>query len=552
MGSGSLQLLPLAWGGQNIVVPVPTELFQLATEISKRFARSLSVNEISPDKQPCSAIEVVAHFLGYVAGEYETRKDETADVSSHEALVRSILQIFEIEYLKGRSIHAALHDENVLDTERRLDSIRCYYAAVTVAGRPIAPWYSTLLKDAQGGQDRDASARIYAIFGGQGLTDSYLDDMRELYTTYKPFVHDLLQSSGDTLQSLSKQVSNASTIFPNGIDILAWLEFPEKAPSKEDLLAAPLSFPLIGLLQLASYQITCRIFGMQPGDLRDCLRGTTGHSQGVVTAVAISKADSWEAWTDVVQSTLTILFWIGVRSQQVAPLVPVSPTMLKDSMSNKEGTPTPMLNIRGLTQEDVQKHVNSANKGLRPGNRVAITLINGPRNFVVSGPPLRLYGLCRQLRKAKVATKTSDPQDGTAQITSRYLPVTVPFHSEYLQDAIELIQTDLADVAIDASQLKLPVYSTKTGRDLREEMKGENIIPELCRLITLDILDWPKASEFQDATHVLDFGPGGTHGIGALTSSNRNDDGENTTRVILAGSVCGKSTKVGYQHELFS
>ena len=211
-----------------------------------------------------------------------------------------------------------------------------------------------------------------------------------------------------------------------------------------------------------------------------------------------------------------------------------------------------MLNIRGLSQEEVQKHVNTADKTLRPGNRISISLINGPLNFVVSSPPLRLYGLCRQLRKAKSASKPSGDQDGTAQITTRYLPVTVPFHNEYLQDALGLLQKDLEKLTIDASQLRLPVHSTKTGRDLREEMSGRDIVPELCRLITLDILDWPKASEFQGATHALDFGPGGTHGIGALTSSNRNDDGGNAMRVVLMGTVSGKSTKIGYQHELFS
>lgn len=76
---------------------------------------------------------------------------------------------------------------------------------------------------------------------------------------------------------------------------------------------------MIGLLQLASYQVTCRIFGIQPGDLRQRLRGTTGHSQGVVTAVAISMADTWESWMDVANATITILFWIGMRSQQVTP-----------------------------------------------------------------------------------------------------------------------------------------------------------------------------------------------------------------------------------------
>lgn len=68
-------------------------------------------------------------------------------------------------------------------------------------------------------------------------------------------------------------------------------------------------------------------------------------------------------------------------------------------------------------------------------------------------------------------------------------------------------------------------------------------------MITEEVVDWPSATVFSDATHILEFGPGGASGIGMLTS--RNKDGQGV-RVILADRLDGLSTAVGYRSELFA
>ncbi len=73
-------------------------------------------------------------------------------------------------------------------------------------------------------------------------------------------------------------------------------------------------------------------------------------------------------------------------------------------------------------------------------------------------------------------------------------------------------------------------------------------MPTLVRLITRDPVNWEKATVFPDATHVLDFGPGGISGLGILTSRNKDGTG---VRVILAGAVNGTVAEVGYKPELF-
>ncbi|RAL60289.1 hypothetical protein DID88_000067 [Monilinia fructigena] len=195
-------------------------------------------------------------------------------------------------------------------------------------------------------------------------------------------------------------------------------------------------------------------------------------------AAATAAADSWESFEKVAVSALTVLFWIGSRSQQTFPRTSLAPTILQDSLDHGEGTPTPMLSIRDLSQAQVQEHISATNKYLPEDRQIAISLINSARNMVVAGPPISLYGLNLQLRKVKAPT--------------------------------------------GLDQTRIPFTERK--------------------------FQWEKATVFPNATHVLDFGPGGVSGLGVLTSRNKDGTG---VRVILAGTVNGTVPEVGYKPELF-
>ncbi|KAK8118340.1 fatty acid synthase beta subunit dehydratase [Apiospora kogelbergensis] len=118
---------------------------------------------------------------------------------------------------------------------------------------------------------------------------------------------------------------------------------------------------------------------------------------------------------------------------------------------------------------------------------------------------------------------------------------------QVLASAAELIEEDLKGVKIDVKSLRFAVYNTCTGKDIREEVKGD-IVPSLVRMITRDPVHWERATVFAGATHVLDFGPGGISGLGILTGRNKEGAG---VRVILAGVLNGTLKDVGYKPELF-
>ncbi|KAL2114301.1 hypothetical protein VUR80DRAFT_9523 [Thermomyces stellatus] len=542
--SASLRPLTLSHGTLETSFLVPSSLHFHASQLKERFSATLPAptDELAQDDEPSSVPELVARYMGFIAKEVDAGEDDAQ--GSYEEVLKLVLNEFERAFLQGNEVHPLAASLPGIDS-KKLEVIRCYYAARFAANRPIKPHQSALFRAAD-----DNTAQIYTVFGGQGNIEEYFEELREVNNVYPAFVGELITSAADLLQSLARH-PEAEKLYSKGLDVLGWLQSPEATPDVDYLISAPVSFPLIGLLQLAHYEVTCKVLGVHPGVLRDRIQGTTGHSQGVVVAAATAAAGSWDEWRETVVSALTILFWIGARSQQTFPITSITPSMLRDSIDNGEGTPSPMLSIRDLSQPEVQKHIDATNHYLPPDRHIGISLINSPRNMVVTGPPISLYGLNVRLRKVKAPTGLDQNRiphsDRKVRFANRFLPITAPFHSKYLSAATELLDKDLADVKIDASSLDISLYDTNSGEDIRDKVEG-NIVPTLIRLITRDPVAWEKATAFPEATHVLDFGPGGISGIGILTSRNKEGTG---VRVILAGSVEGTIPEVGYKPELF-
>ena len=544
--SSSLRPLVLNHGSLEHSFLIPTILHFHASQIKDRFLASLPepTDELAQDDEPSSVAELVARYLGFVANDVDDGEDDAQ--GSYEDLLRLVLNEFERAFLRGNEVHALAATLPGIDA-KKLEVVRCYYAARASSSRPIRPHESALFRAAD---DENERAKVYSVFGGQGNIEEYFDELRELYKTYPSFVEELITAAAEHLQTLSRD-PRAEKLYPKGLDIMNWLHDPEATPDIDYLVSAPVSFPLIGLVQLAHYTVTCRVLGLSPGQFRERISGTTGHSQGVVLAAATSAADSWESFAKIAISALTILFWIGSRSQQTYPRTSLAPSILQDSIEHGEGTPTPMLSIRDLSQKQVQQHIDATNQYLPEDRHIAISLINSARNMVVTGPPISLYGLNLQLRKVKAPTGLDQTRipftERKVRFVNRFLPITSPFHSKYLVNATEHIYEDLKDVKIDSNAMAIPVYDTNTGNDVRSGVSGD-VVPTLVRLITHDPVNWEKATVFPQATHILDFGPGGISGLGVLTSRNKDGTG---VRVILAGAINGTVPEVGYKPELF-
>ena len=479
----------------------------------------------------------MARYLGHIALEVDNG-EEFVEV------LKLVLNDFERVFLQGNDVHALATSLPGIAQKKRV-VVRSYYAARASANRPLKSHPSALFRAAE-----DGEAGLYAIFGGQGNIEEYFDELREVYTTYPSFVEKLVEDSAALLQSLSRD-PRAEKLYSKGLDIMRWLHHKDTQPDTDYLVSAPVSLPLIGLVQLAHYMVTCKAVGQTPGDIRQRFLGTTGHSQGIITAAAIAAADSWESYEKAAKKALTMLFWIGSRSQQAYPRTSLAPSILQDSIDNGEGNPTPMLSVRDLSRSALQEHIDTTNHHLPRDRHIAISLSNSARNFVVTGPPISLYGLNLRLRKVKAPTGLDQTRipftDRKSRFVNRFLPITSPFHSIYLAEAYKHIIGDLNDIKISVKDLGIPVFNTATGLDVRQEGE-DNIVPALVRMITEDPVNWDKATVFSKATHIIDFGPGGISGLGVLTSRSKEGTG---VRVILAGAIDGTNTEVGYKTELF-
>ena len=525
---------------------VPNILGAAVERARDGYLRFLFSQKSASHPDPSSNSELFARFLGFVVEGVYARA--SAELDFGVELSRLLLDVLEATYLQGEDVHTFAAELACSDTVRQ-SIIRSYYDAIVFTQRPSKYREPALFRSS----DDETPKCVYMVFGGQGNTEHYFDELRDAYATYPSFLEEMLQRSSKILESLAKADTTRARQYPKALDFMRWLREPESTPPTKYLLSAPVSFPLIGLVQLVNYCVTCKVLRKSPGELLSRFKGLTGHSQGTVVAAAIATATTWEGFDRAVESALITLFYIGYRSQETYPETVLSQKIVQQSISAGEGSPSPMLNVMNLSLTQVQDQVDQLNKYLPDGDKVMIVLVNGVRNVVVGGPPQSLVSFNKQIRRLKApegADQNRVPsRKRKLQLSSRFLPITVPFHSSYLETAEPIVEEDLKrhGISLRSSNLKIPVYHTNTGQDL-QDAQMDDLLPELGRSVMTKSVDWPRATTFPDATHILDFGPGGTSGVGALLQRNKEGTG---VHVILAGTLTGTNSQVGYKAQLF-
>lgn len=332
------------------IFAIPAALNFRASQLKRDFiARPpISADDFSEKEAPKSRDELVLNFIGFITGAVE--KGDPESRGDDVQILRITLDDFDKNCLKTDDIHT-LASRLPGSPQSKLNFIKSYYAAQLAANVASNARETALFTSER--------TRVCTIFGGQGNTKTYFEELQQLFYVYPGFVEDLISFSAKLLLSLSKH-SGVGKLFLHGFDVLKWLESPETRPDSDYMVSAPISFPLIGLLQLAHYSVVCQIRGVSPASIQ--IQASTGHSQGIVIAAAIAAVDSWIEFEKQSISALTILFWIGVRSQQAYPATSLAPSIVQSSIDADEGTPSPMLSVHGLSQKQLQEHIDSTNR----------------------------------------------------------------------------------------------------------------------------------------------------------------------------------------------
>lgn len=376
-----------------------------------------------------------------------------------------------------------------------------------------------------------------------------------MYDIYTPFVHGLLSKVTDEvlLPLADKAEMDGFTYYSQGLDLISWLDGTLSTPTVDYLASIPLSLPLIGITQLVQYVIACRVTDLTPGQMRSAFKGATGHSQGVVSAVAIASSESWDDLEANIAKAVKHLFYLGLRGQEGFPLLSLEPSIVADAIENNEGTPTPMLSINGLSTKALKGHITKVNAHLPANSQIDISLYNTSTGFVVTGPAKALYGLVTALRKVMAPPGLDQGRipfsKRKAVFNMRFLPINVPYHSQYLIGQTDkLVQQDLGGEELwSTSDLAIGIYNTEDGMststvacdqmltsigsDLRS--LTTSLTASLSDQIFIKHIHWAKACNFPaTATHAVDFGPGGNSGIGPLTGRALEGRG---VRVVIIG-----------------
>ncbi|WBW74907.1 fatty acid synthase beta subunit Fas1 [Schizosaccharomyces osmophilus] len=529
----SVRSLALTYAHLCPSILIPSSQYLLAAQIRDEFqAKYVAPSADAIEKEGAELefeheLHLIARFLGLVASKEEKSPDQ------YNQLLNTITLEFERTFLAGNEVHAVVHNVG-LSVPAQKDVVCYYYRSRALTGRGMKFHGSALLND--------PSAKLSAIFGGQGYED-YFDELAELYEVYAPFASELVQTLSKFLFSLV-QNEQASKVYSKGLNVLDWLA--GERPERDYLVTAPVSLPLVGLTQLVQFYVTAQILGLNPGELASRFTAATGHSQGVIVAAAVSASTDQQTFIENAKVALTTLFWIGVRSQQVFPTTTLPPSVVADSVANSEGNPSPMLAVRDLPLEILNKHIEITNTHLPEDRRVYLSLVNGPKSFVVSGPARSLYGLNLTLRKEKADGQNQariPHSKRKLRFVNRFLSISVPFHNAYLAPTRSLLEKDLK--GMEFSPLRFPVYSTDDAGDLRFE-KPSNLLMALSVMITEKVVHWEQACNFPETTHIVDFGPGGVSGVGAFTRTNKDGQG---VRVIVADAF--DALDLGSKTELF-
>nr|BAA36384.1 fatty acid synthetase [Schizosaccharomyces pombe] len=529
----SLRSLVLSYAHFSPSILIPASQYLLAAQLRDEFLSlhpapsAESVEKEGAELEFEHELHLLAGFLGLIAA----KEEETP--GQYTQLLRIITLEFERTFLAGNEVHAVVHSLG-LNIPAQKDVVRFYYHSCALIGQTTKFHGSALLDE--------SSVKLAAIFGGQGYED-YFDELIELYEVYAPFAAELIQVLSKHLFTLS-QNEQASKVYSKGLNVLDWLAGERR--ERDYLVSAPVSLPLVGLTQLVHFSVTAQILGLNPGELASRFSAASGHSQGIVVAAAVSASTDSASFMENAKVALTTLFWIGVRSQQTFPTTTLPPSVVADSLASSEGNPTPMLAVRDLPIETLNKHIETTNTHLPEDRKVSLSLVNGPRSFVVSGPARSLYGLNLSLRKEKADGQNQSRiphSKRKLRFINRFLSISVPFHSPYLAPVRSLLEKDLQGLQFSA--LKVPVYSTDDAGDLRFEQPSKLLLA-LAVMITEKVVHWEEACGFPDVTHIIDFGPGGISGVGSLTRANKDGQG---VRVIVADSF--ESLDMGAKFEIF-
>ncbi|RAL11875.1 sterigmatocystin biosynthesis fatty acid synthase subunit beta [Aspergillus homomorphus CBS 101889] len=538
--------LSLIWKQLNLTLTVPSSQLHFLQSQKDAFCQSLSTYENEGNLG--SPLELCLKFVEFLIEQHSPR-----------SALAAVLRAFESRFLQGdEEIHSKVV-QSIPDPKGRQDYLTIYYRGLELGGHgdseshglPARNRMGALLQHAQ--QNR---FQLLAVFGGQGeASRTCVQELINLYATYESMLHSFFGTVSDLLNKLSSLPECVPYFGAQPLDLRSWVNNDSVIPDSLYIAQAPISVPVIGVLSLARYCVTCRLLDLSPGELRTLFRATTGHSQGLLVSAVIAMSDSWDSFYENSGLAVEALFWLGWECHRGAPRTPASAANSASGYADECNMPSYMLSVRGVKRGRLESIIAQMNRVLPVGGEVHLALINALDQFVVAGPSTSLVHLHSYLTEVVGSNKDQSRVPFSSRkpwIHSSFLPISTSFHTPVLTEAADALKNRFFKHKIVAEDLKIPVYHTHTGQDLRES-RG-NILHTIFDAIARELCDWPSAltgsshlrNSMHTPSHIIVFDRGG---LGLLVKKVQEGRG---IRVIQASDLESRDPEIGTMRDLFS
>lgn len=439
-------ILTIAGNGQEAAFEVPESQWSTIEMLKKSFVIPEDMAQLNP-------LEASLLFIEHVSSTKNTGSDK---------ILHPVFTFFASKYFKDNvSPFAVFNGETV--TLGYNAALRIFYTAAHRLGliSDISHCLQPLKAD---------GVRPMAIFSGQASSEDLLGELKTLVDTYDVLIGDLFNRLTAVLKQQAED-QEAAGYFLSGFDIAAWIRGPKETwPSTSYIDEAPRSFPIVGLIQLLNYHLLLKLYNCDPSGLAKLLVGSTGHSQGIISAAMLALASTHEDFAKGSENVVKILFWIGLRAQQACPVLPMHPDIVADTEAHGEGAPSPMLSISGISQAFIEKQLAIVNTKLGSNEKLAVGLKNGSQAFIVCGSPSGLYDLVLSLRPLQAGDEDQSRVPHSKRklkFRMRFLPVSVPFHSEPLHRVVPIVLKDAERTGCGffakTDPAHFPVFHLETG-----------------------------------------------------------------------------------------
>ncbi|MFF2557513.1 fatty acid synthase subunit beta domain-containing protein [Nocardia sp. NPDC058058] len=353
--------------------------------------------------------------------------------------------------------------------------------------------------------DRLLGGAPYALaFGGQGA--AWLTELEEIGrdSALEPELTALVNEAATKLEPVAAQLL---VVRPVGFDPIGWmleeeLADPDQgevsaAPSAQVLRSAAVSMPGVFLTQIAALR-ALRLQGLDI--VTQAPAAVIGHSQGRIAATAAEAHGQRDA------ELLAIAQLIGAAAGLVARRRGLMPI----------GDRSPMVAVSNVDPERLQAVVDEVSRGVDAEKAAVLSIRNGRRRAVLSGPVAQLDRVRR--RAAEIHDEQSAERDAKKRGGSVFapvfedIPVEVAFHHPALAETVDLVTGWAGQCGLDAE-----------------------LAATLAQEVLVDPIDWVAIVDdtvAQGAQWILDLGPGdlltrltagslkGT-GVGVLAASTR-------------------------------